>query len=169
MSRSFILVPYSEDPCPSNRIILGFLPIGTVFHRLLCLPSPVKDTLHPRSPSKFKGKERMLKYASYLNGQLRLPRSPLRNVSCFLLPFLDHNWLLVCGPGEANSQTCSKGTGIFFTGVEPCFCPLPVSMENPTMMMYLEGGQNNRKERVITLSTHPLPLENAANSPRLIL
>ena len=43
-------------------------------------------------------------------------------------------------------------------------------MENPTIMMYLgEGGQNNRRKRIITLSTPPLPLENVFNSPRLIL
>lgn len=92
----------------------------------------------------------MLKCASFLKDNFCLPRPPLRNVSCFLIPFLDHNWLFVCGPGEANSETCSKGTGIFFTGVEPCFVLYPVSMENPTVMMYPEGGQNNRKRRVIT-------------------
>ena len=103
----------------------GFLSIVTTLDRLLGLPSPVEDIPHPRSSRvSSKGKERMLNYASFLNGQF-LPRPPLHNVSCFLLSFLGHNWLFVCGPGEANRETCSKGTGIFFTGIEPCFVLYP--------------------------------------------
>ena len=139
MSHSFTLAPYSESPV---------LPIASYWlfaHRdnfwLIIKASLFLSRIASiRGPtSQFKGKERMLNYGS-LKDNFGLPRPPLRDVSCFLLPFLDHSWFFVCGPGEACSETCSKRPGIFFTGVEPCFVLYPSPWKTLPLWCILRGG-----------------------------